>query len=167
MAKIATNPINNHYIGLPCMLDEVVGRIIGHVDGCFWGFLNSEQSVPSQVLFCTPSGTVISTGRMFVGEITVEGLQKLMKFETELLDSDEELYGGHLNGLLKELNITKEHLGETTNKENPKENQPGSPSIEMTETEKSFMEEIESFLYWKGGNVNVLEIFRKHKKMPD
>ena len=88
-------PIEEYYKGLPCMLGEAVGKIIGESDEGSWGEINGVKmfSIP---LFATPYGTVIKTGVMKLSKITDEGLSKLAEYEKQVVDNGDELYGGHL-----------------------------------------------------------------------
>lgn len=92
---IATNPISKHYKGLPCMLGEMVCRIVGEDEISTWGYINGER-VPSIPIVCTPHGSIIMSGRFYLSEITEEGLQKLKDYETELEKEGKEMYGGKL-----------------------------------------------------------------------
>jgi hypothetical protein len=88
-------PIEEYYNGLPCMLGEVVGKIVGESDEGSWGEINGVKmfSIP---LFATPHGTIIKTGVMKLSKITDEGLQKLLEYEKQVIDNGDELYGGRL-----------------------------------------------------------------------
>lgn len=87
-------PIDNYYHGLPCMLGDIVGKIIGESEEGSWNETNGIKmySIP---LFATPHGTIIKTGVAHLSKITDEGLEKLIKYERELLDEGKELYGNH------------------------------------------------------------------------
>lgn len=95
MAELAKNPLKKHYKGLPCMLGEVVGRIVGEHESGNWGEINGEKchSVP---LLGTPHGSVIKSGKFYLDEITEEGLAKLKAYENEVIANNDELYGGKL-----------------------------------------------------------------------
>lgn len=96
MLKLATNPLKNHYIGLPCMLGEVVGRIIGEAEEGSWATNENGEDIYSIPLFCTPHGTIIKTGRFYLDEITEEGKARLESYENELKAENKELYAGKL-----------------------------------------------------------------------
>lgn len=83
------NPIEEYYVGLPCMLGEVVGKIVGESDEGSWGEINGVKmySIP---LFSTLSGTVIKTGIRRLSKITDDGLKKLS-------DTQLQVVGGLLN----------------------------------------------------------------------
>jgi len=95
MAEIAKNPIKKYEKGLPCMLGEVVGRIIGESEEGSWGEINGEKmfSIP---YFSSPHGTVVETGVFYLSEITDDGMKILEGYEKELIDGDKELYSGRL-----------------------------------------------------------------------
>ena len=87
--------IDNYFKGMPCMLGEMVGKIVGeHPDGS-WGEINGLKvfSIP---LFATPHGTVLKTGVMKLSKITDEGMLKLLEYESQVDGSEFELYGGYL-----------------------------------------------------------------------
>jgi hypothetical protein len=88
-------PVEEYYKGLPCMLGEAVGKIVGESDEGCWGKINGVKmySIP---LFATPHGTIIKTGVMKLSKITDEGLQKLSEYEKQVIDNGGELYGGRL-----------------------------------------------------------------------
>lgn len=89
------NELKEYRIGLPCMLDETVGRIVGQDDKGQWGVINDVKmfSIP---LFCTPHGTVIRVGFLRLSQITDDGMKKLREYEKELHDKCQELYDGRL-----------------------------------------------------------------------
>lgn len=87
---------------MPCMLGDVVGRIIGEGDGCSWQEIDNEQ-VPSIVKISTPHGTVISSGRFHINEITIEGLKKLLELENDASKSGE-IYNGKLPNIQVPIN---------------------------------------------------------------
>ena len=92
---MSENPITEYYKGMPCMLDEIVGKIVDEsIDGS-WGYINGVKmySIP---LFATPHGTIIKTGVMKLSKITDEGLQKLKEYENQVIEKGDELYGGLL-----------------------------------------------------------------------
>lgn len=95
MGYIADNPIKKHYLGLPCMFGDSVGRIVGEAEEGSWANVNGENcfSIP---LFSTPHGTIIKTGKFFLGEITEAGMTKLKEYEQQVRDSNGLLYGGRL-----------------------------------------------------------------------
>lgn len=87
-------PIDEYYHGLPCMLGDIVGKIIGESDEGSWNEINGTK-IYSISLFATPHGTIIKTGVTHLSKITDEGLEKLIEYERELLDNGKELYGNH------------------------------------------------------------------------
>lgn len=95
MAELSKNPLQEHYLGLPCMLGDVVGRIVGEHESGSWGKINGFQvfSVPE---FGTPHGTIIKNGRMFLSEITEEGKKILQAYEDEAAKEGKQLYAGRL-----------------------------------------------------------------------
>lgn len=95
MALLAKNPLQKHYIGLPCMLGEVVGRIVGEHESGSWGEINGEKvfSIPE---FSTPHGTIMKAGRFYIDEITEEGMKRLLDYEAELKINGKEMYAGRL-----------------------------------------------------------------------
>lgn len=145
MSEIAQNPIKKHYIGMPCMFKEIVGRIVGHVEGCVWGFFNAhEESVPSQVLICTPHGSVISTGRMCVDEIHLDGLQKLLKLESEFYKIHGEIYAGKLRDVALSLPtdvVNAIHTSPLNEIEKPNEH---ISNLDIAEKAKSFSGNIDT-----------------------
>lgn len=92
---IASNPIKEFRLGLPCMLGEVVGRIVGCGDDGSWGYINGVETF-SRPLFCTPHGTVIKVGVLYLSEITDEGVIKLKSYEDESMRENGEVYSGKL-----------------------------------------------------------------------
>jgi len=94
MREIAKNPLKKYEKGLPCMLGEIVGRIVGEGEGS-WGYINDVHmfSIP---LFATPHGTVIETGVLYLSEITEEGMKKLEDYEKDVKTQGKELYAGKL-----------------------------------------------------------------------
>ena len=92
---MSKNPIDNYYKGMPCMLGETVGKIIGESDEGSWDEINGIKifSIP---LFFFFYGTIIKTGVMKLSKITNEGLQKLSEYEKQVLNEGKELYGGCL-----------------------------------------------------------------------
>ena len=95
MAELAKNPLKKHYKGLPCMMGEVVGRIVGEHESGSWGEINGEKvfSVPE---FSTPHGTLIRTGRFYIDEISEEGMKRLLAYEEELKLQGKVMYAGRL-----------------------------------------------------------------------
>lgn len=94
--EISKNMIKEYKKGLPCMMGEVVGRIVGESEEGSWGEINGIEFF-SMPLFSTPHGTIIKTGVMYLSEITDEGIDKLLKHEEDVKVSGDELYGGRLN----------------------------------------------------------------------
>ena len=95
MSLISENPIKKYEKGLPCMLGDVVGRIVGESEKGSWGNINDEGmfSIP---LFSTPHGTIIEVGVLYLSEITDEGMEKLLEYEEDVKSKDDELYAGKL-----------------------------------------------------------------------
>lgn len=93
--KETKTPIKKYERGYPCMLGEVVGRIVGESDEGSWGQINGLPfySVP---LFSSPHGTIVKTGVLHLTEITEEGMKKLIGFEEDVKSKGEQLYGGKL-----------------------------------------------------------------------
>lgn len=91
-----TAPIESYAKGKPCMLGEVIGRIVGNAEEGSWGEINGVRifSVP---LFGTPHGSVIKTGVLHLIEIDIDSMNKLRDFEDELISSGKELYAGKLD----------------------------------------------------------------------
>lgn len=79
-------------IGLKCMIGDVVGRIVGHKEGC--AMMGGE---PSIIKFSTPHGTILESGRAYVKPITEEGIEILLAYENELINEGKELYAGLLS----------------------------------------------------------------------
>lgn len=75
MVNLAKKPINEHYKGLPCMLGDVVGRIIGQADDGSWSTNENGNEIYSIPLFATPHGSIIKTGRFYLDKITDEGMK--------------------------------------------------------------------------------------------
>lgn len=103
MSIISKNPIKTYEKGMPCMLGEVVGRIIGESDKGSWGYIN-DIKMPSIVLLATPHGSIIKTGVLYLSEITDEGMKKLLEFEIDALKKKGHgnLYAGKLENMLSE-----------------------------------------------------------------
>jgi len=82
MIPLPTKKITKYEKGYPCMLGEVVGRIVGESGEGSWGYTNGIKmySIP---LFATPHGNVIKTGVLYLGEITEEGMKKLEEYEVD------------------------------------------------------------------------------------
>ena len=89
-------PIEEYYKGLPCMLGEVVGRIVGESDEGSWGEINDVKmySIP---LFSTPHGTIIKIGVLRLSKITDEGMQILKEYENKVIEKGDKLYDGRLS----------------------------------------------------------------------
>ena len=94
------NPIKEYYKGLPCMLGEGVGRIVGESGEGGWGEIGGVMmySIP---MFCSPHGTMIRTGVMKLSQITEDGLKKLKGYEDELIAKGDIPY----NDLLEEFKV--------------------------------------------------------------
>lgn len=95
MAQISDNPIKKYELGMPVMLGEVVGRIVGESDKGSRGIINGEE-MPSIILVSTPHGSVLETGIFYISEIDDEGMEKLIGFENDCKDKKQELYAGKL-----------------------------------------------------------------------
>lgn len=95
MAVISSNPIKEYKHGLPCMLGDVVGRIIGESEKGSWGYTN-EIKMFSIPLFATPHGTVIQTGVLYLSEMIEESMKKLIEYEDDVKSKNDELYAGKL-----------------------------------------------------------------------
>lgn len=87
--------INDYYVGMPCMLGDTVGRIIGESDEGSWGRINGIDMF-SMPLFATPHGTVIKTGIFYLSPITNDGNDKLSFYENLAKEEGIELYAGKL-----------------------------------------------------------------------
>lgn len=85
--------INNLEIGDPCMMGEVVGRIIAAAEGCEWREINGKL-VPSQVIFSSPHGTMVKTGRFHLQPITEEGMSRLEEYEKDAVKQTGIMYRG-------------------------------------------------------------------------
>jgi hypothetical protein len=99
MAELAKNPIKKYKLGLPCMLGQVVGRIVGESEDMgSWGYINSERmySIP---LFGTPHGSIIKTGVLYLSEIDEEGMKRLEEYEKDAKEKGKELYAGKLESV--------------------------------------------------------------------
>lgn len=76
-------------IGAPFSVRGVLGRISGSAgDKYETAEVNGIAGVPSNVLLCTPHGTVIKTGIFYLKELTDEEIKRLKEYES---DGD---YGG-------------------------------------------------------------------------
>lgn len=89
-------PLKEYELGLPCMLGEVVCRIVGESDDGSWGEINGVKaySIP---LVATPHGSIIKTGFLRLSEITEEGMQKLLAYEEQVKSEGKQLYAGCLD----------------------------------------------------------------------
>lgn len=94
---ITNNILDDYYVGMPCMLGQVVGKIVGESDEGSWGEINGVKafSIP---LFSTPHGSVIKTGFLKLSKITEDGLELLEKYEGMAKENPEKFkyYGGYL-----------------------------------------------------------------------
>ncbi len=92
------NLIEEYKLGLPCMLGESVGRIVGESEIGSWGVINGKKyfSVPE---FATPHGTVIKTGLFSLQDISEEGMKRLELHEAELNQLGKETYAGKLKNV--------------------------------------------------------------------
>lgn len=96
--QIAENPIQENYIGLPCMLGEAVGRIVGYDKNCTTLIDHNNNTLYSIVLFATPHGSVIQSGRFYINEITDEGMKQLMEYEEDAkIKNNGKLYDGRIS----------------------------------------------------------------------
>lgn len=111
--RIAKNPIKKNHIGLPCMLGEAVGRIVGYDENCAT-IDHNNHTFYSIILFSTPHGSIIKSGRWYISEITSEGMKKLIEYEEDAKSKDFNLYAGKIS--LKELEkLNTEYLNAQTN----------------------------------------------------
>lgn len=87
--------IKNYYKGMPCMLGEVVGKLVGESNEGSWGIINGVDmfSIP---LFSTPHGTVIKTGVLKLSDITEDGMNRIIELEKQAIEDGVELYAGYL-----------------------------------------------------------------------
>jgi hypothetical protein len=99
MAQLSDMPIKSYELGMPVMLGEVVGRIIGESEKGSRGIINDVE-MPSIIKISTPHGSVLETGIFYVSEIDDEGMDKLRAFEKDCREKKQELY----TGVLKEFN---------------------------------------------------------------
>lgn len=99
-AKIAEKPVGTSAFGHPVMIGEAVGRIVGHASNGSWGVINGKPQ-HSVLEIGTPHGSVITSGRMFVSEITPDGLERLKSHESILIGEGKEPYGGRLKDVIK------------------------------------------------------------------
>ena len=99
MPELAKNRIISSELGYPVMLGEAVGRIVGYDERGSWGFIN-EVKMYSILEIGTPHGSIITSGCMYIDEITPEGLVRLEGYEKELKDKAEQLYLGRLDDVL-------------------------------------------------------------------
>lgn len=97
---ISSNPIKTTKLGYPVMLGEVVGRIVGYPNDAATMTDAFGEVQYSQVLVGTPHGSVISSGRFNVSEITPEGMEKLLDYEEDLRYNFKPLYSGALDDIL-------------------------------------------------------------------
>lgn len=88
--------LKEYYKGLPCMMGEVVGRIVGEAENGSWNYINNLR-VYSIPLFSTPHGTVFKVGFLKLSEISEEGKQRLVKYEENIKANNDESYAGLLN----------------------------------------------------------------------
>jgi hypothetical protein len=94
--KESTPLLSEHYKGLPCMMGDVVGRIVGEHESGSWGDVNGIRvfSVP---LFSTPHGNVVKTGRFHLHEISEKGYLQLKEYERMALSlPEDQFYHGYL-----------------------------------------------------------------------
>lgn len=98
MSLLSENPIKKYEKGLPCMLGDVVGRIVGESEKGSWGSIN-DMEMHSIPLFATPHGTIIETGVFYLSEMTDEGMEQLLEYEMDALKKNGHgsLYGGKLD----------------------------------------------------------------------
>lgn len=111
--EIAENPIKENYIGLPCMLGETVGRIVGYGENCAT-IVHNNHTLYSVILFSTPHGSIIKSGRLYLSQITDEKMNTLIEFEKDAQSKEINLYAGKIS--LKELEtLNAEYLNAQTN----------------------------------------------------
>ena len=82
-------------IGTPKMLGEAVGRIIGFSDKGTMATINGLEGC-SILIWSTPHGSEIETGRFYLNDITPEGLEKLNGYESELKKENKPLYNNKI-----------------------------------------------------------------------
>lgn len=87
--------LDEYYIGMPCMLGDVVGKIVGESEKGSMGVINDVQMF-SIVLFGTPHGTIIETGISHLSKITEDGAVKLFELECEAKRTGHQLYHNKL-----------------------------------------------------------------------
>lgn len=63
--------------------NSILGRIIGFSDKGSLAIQNNEKEVSSIVIFCTPYGTEIETGRFYLRDTNKKELEKIYAFEKE------------------------------------------------------------------------------------
>lgn len=90
--------ITKYEKGLPCMMGDVVGRIVGESDEGQWGEINGTKmfSIP---LFSTPHGTIFKAGLFYLNDISDEGMERLIEYEKQA-EQEGELYDGRLKNLI-------------------------------------------------------------------
>lgn len=98
------NPIKQDYKGMPCMLGDMVGRIVGE-DEKSSSIKVDDKKLFSVLLFSTPHGTIIKAGRFLFSEITKEGMEKLLEYENDSNIKPENFYSGKLTK--EEINALK------------------------------------------------------------
>lgn len=96
MDLFGKNPIKQDYKGMPCMIGDIVGRILGEDDKSS-SIKVDDKKLFSILLFSTPHGTIIKAGRFLFSKITKEGMEKLLEFEKDCLENrPENFYSGKL-----------------------------------------------------------------------
>ena len=89
-------------IGHPCMMGEVVGRIVGHCDDGSKGDVNGIE-MHSIVEFSSPHGTIFKTGVFHLSEMTDKGMEQLKDYEQQAKESDCKYYADKLQPHHKKL----------------------------------------------------------------
>lgn len=90
---ITNNPLKKYEHGHPCMLQDVVGRIVGESENGSWGMINGIYMF-STPIFTTPHGTVFKTGALQLSEITEDGMETLLQYEADAKEKKMLLYAG-------------------------------------------------------------------------
>ena len=90
---ITNNLLKKYEHGYPCMLQDVVGRIVGESENGSWGMVNGIHmfTIP---IFATPHGTTIQTSVLYLSEITDDGMKTLLQYEADAKEKKMLLYAG-------------------------------------------------------------------------
>jgi hypothetical protein len=101
MRPLPENSIKKYEIGYPCMLGNVVGRIVAESPNSgSWGYINGIRAY-SIVHFGTPHGSLIETGVAYLAELTEEGKIRLDEYEKDALKTQKEKGTKPYNGQWK------------------------------------------------------------------